>query len=118
MKTKNGAQGFTLVEIMITVGIIALLAVIAMPSFRRARNATIGKIKRNNARLLASAALEWATTTGKNNSDAVSKSDLNPYIRKGWEGLNIGSMQAVLPGTTVDYYDRNNLDTIMNDMYP
>ena len=118
MKAKNGVQGFTLLEIMIVVAIIALIAMFAMPSFRKAHEATVAKLKKNNARLLASAALEWATVANKNNSAVVSKADLEPYIRRGWEGLNIGKTEAVFPGNTIDYYDQNGIDVIMNDMYP
>ena len=118
MKAKNGAQGFTLLEIMIAVAIIALIAMFAMPSFKKAHEATVEKLKKNNARLLASAALEWATVANKNNSAAVSKADLEPYIRRGWDGLKIGKTDAVFPGSTIDYYDQNDLDTIMDDMYP
>ena len=118
MKTRDGAGGFTLLEIMIAVAIIALIAVFAMPSFKKAHESAVEKLKKNNARLVASAALEWATAANKNNSATVTQADLEPYIRRGWAGLDIGKTHAVFPGNTVEYYDKNNLDTIMSDMYP
>ena len=118
MKTKNGARGFTLLEIMIAIAIIALIAMFAMPSFKKAHEAAVEKLKKNNARLVAAAALEWATVGNKNNSDTVTQTDLEPYFRRGWAGLDIGRTHAVFPGATIDYYDHNNLDTIMDDMYP
>lgn len=53
-------QGFTLVEIMIVVLIIALLAAIAVPSFVRARDRARESACLNNLRLIDAAVETWA----------------------------------------------------------
>lgn len=52
---KKNRQGFTLVEIMIVVLIIGLLAVIALPSFARARERSRTNTCINNLRQIMSA---------------------------------------------------------------
>ena len=60
-------KGFTLVEIMIVVVIIALLAAMALPAFQKVRENSRKSAMKNDARQLASAAqqyfLENSTTT-------------------------------------------------------
>ena len=55
---KNG--GFTLVEIMIVVAIIALLAAIAVPGFLRARKRSQGTSIKNDLRLIDAAIDQYA----------------------------------------------------------
>ncbi len=57
---KKGKSGFTLVEIMIVVLIIALLAAIAVPSFVRARDRARTSACLNNLRLIDGAIETWA----------------------------------------------------------
>jgi len=76
----NGRPGFTLVEIMIVVAIIALLAAIAIPNFMKARHSTQQTACINNLRVIkhakeqAAAALHW--TDGSNIVTTV----VNTYI--------------------------------------
>lgn len=63
MKTSK-LRGFTLIEIMIAAGIIALLAAIAVPSFLRARNRAQASMVLNNLRLLDAAKDQYAAESG------------------------------------------------------
>ncbi len=75
--------GFTLVEIMIVVAIIALLAAIAVPSFLRARTRSQATMIIDEARMISDAIDEYAIENNKANSSAVNWSDITPYLKKG-----------------------------------
>ena len=74
--------GFTLVEIMIVVAIIALLAAIAVPGFLRARKRSQASKILNDLRLIDSAVDQYAVETGKKSSDPVAVSDWTNYLKK------------------------------------
>ena len=57
---KKNKKGFTLVEIMIVVAIIALLAAIAVPSFMNARTKSMQSSCQNNLRLIDGAVQQYA----------------------------------------------------------
>lgn len=61
---KETAHGFTLVEIMIVVAIIALLAAMAIPAFNRVRESSQTKVCVNNLRQLASAKDQYFLENG------------------------------------------------------
>lgn len=77
-------KGFTLVEIMIVVAIIALLAAIAVPGFLRARKRSQGTTIKNDLRLIDAAvdqyAIEYNMGTGTVTTDNV-KLYLKPGTR-------------------------------------
>src|SRR5918996_1058095 len=68
-------SGFTLVEIMIVVAIIALLAAIAVPGFLRARKRSQASRIINDLRLIDAAVDQYAIETNKKTDDPVSVTD-------------------------------------------
>jgi prepilin-type N-terminal cleavage/methylation domain-containing protein len=80
LTTKRG--GFTLVEIMIVVAIIALLAAIAVPGFLRARKRSQAAKIINDLRMIDSAMDQYAIETTKKSGDAIDVSDWTNYIKK------------------------------------
>ena len=81
-KLKNKRGGFTLVEIMIVVAIIALLAAIAVPGFLRARKRSQASKILNDLRLIDSAVDQYAIETAKKSDDPVSVTDWTNYLKK------------------------------------
>src|SRR3954454_7324945 len=75
-------SGFTLVEIMIVVAIIALLAAIAVPGFLRARKRSQASRIINDLRLIDSAIDQYAIETSKKSGDAVAITDWTNYLKK------------------------------------
>src|SRR5438270_37576 len=84
MFTKPTAKraGFTLVEIMIVVAIIALLAAIAVPGFLRARKRSQASRILNDLRLIDSAVDQYAIEHGKKTDDVVLVTDWTTYVKK------------------------------------
>src|SRR5258708_23877028 len=75
--------GFTLVEIMIVVAIIALLAAIAVPGFLRARKRSQASRILNDLRMIDSAVDQYAIETDRKTGDAVVVADSTNYPKKG-----------------------------------
>ena len=82
-KLNKRRGGFTLVEIMIVVAIIALLAAIAVPGFLRARKRSQASRIINDLRLIDSAVDQYAIETNKKSGDAVAIADWTNYLKKG-----------------------------------
>jgi len=85
MKTifSKGRQGFTLVEIMIVVAIIALLASIAVPGFLRARKRSQASRIINDLRLIDGAVDMYAIENNKSSGNTVSVADWTKYLKTG-----------------------------------
>jgi prepilin-type N-terminal cleavage/methylation domain-containing protein len=81
-KLTNKRAGFTLVEIMIVVAIIALLAAIAVPGFLRARKRSQASKIINDLRLVDAAVDQYAIERGKKTDDPVLVADWTAYIKK------------------------------------
>jgi len=75
--------GFTLVEIMIVVAIIALLAAIAVPGFLRARKRSQASRVINDLRLIDSAVDQYAIENNKATGVTVAISDWTKYLKAG-----------------------------------
>ena len=78
----SSRRGFTLVEIMIVVAIIALLAAIAVPGFLRARKRAQATKILNDLRLIDSAVDQYAIETNKSTGTTVNVSDWTNYLKK------------------------------------
>ena len=81
LQTRRG--GFTLVEIMIVVAIIALLAAIAVPNFLRARKRSQATRVLEDLRMLDSATDQYAIDTGRTTGFNPLFSDLQNYLKVG-----------------------------------
>ena len=75
--------GFTLVEIMIVVAIIALLAAIAVPGFLRARKRSQASKVLNDLRLIDSAVDQYAIENNKKAGDSVGTNAWRVYMKGG-----------------------------------
>ncbi len=74
--------GFTLVEIMIVVAIIALLAAIAVPSFLRARKRSQASTILESLRNVDAAVDQYAIETQKRTGQAVAWADVQNYLKR------------------------------------
>jgi len=92
LRTINKRRGgFTLVEIMIVVAIIALLAAIAVPGFLRARKRSQATRVLNDLRLIDSAVDQYAIETNRSTGNTVAVADWTSYLKKGTALYNTGS---------------------------
>ena len=82
-KLQSRRSGFTLVEIMIVVAIIALLAAIAVPGFLRARKRSQASRIINDLRLIDSAVDQYAIETNKSTGATIDVTDWTNYLKKG-----------------------------------
>jgi prepilin-type N-terminal cleavage/methylation domain-containing protein len=88
--TTKRRGGFTLVEIMIVVAIIALLAAIAVPGFLRARKRSQASKILNDLRMIDSAVDQYAIETGKKSGDPIAVTDWTNYVKKDSTIYNTG----------------------------
>ena len=98
--------GFTLVEIMIVVAIIALLAAIAVPGFLRARKRSQASRILNDLRMIDSAVDQYAIETNRKTGDTVAVTDWTNYLKKGSLLYNSGKSLLGTP------YSNQVVDTI------
>ena len=82
-KLNTKRAGFTLVEIMIVVAIIALLAAIAVPNFLRSRKRSQATQVLEDLRIVDSAVDLYAIENYKNSTTTPTWSDVKAYIKTG-----------------------------------
>ena len=80
-KLTTKRAGFTLVEIMIVVAIIALLAAIAVPGFLRARKRSQASKIINDLRLIDAAVDQYAIENAKSTGATVEVADWTKYLK-------------------------------------
>jgi len=105
-KLNKRRGGFTLVEIMIVVAIIALLAAIAVPGFLRARKRSQASRILNDLRMIDAAVDQYAIETNRTTGFSVNTADWTAYLKKGSALYNTG--QSLLGGA----YGVQAVDTI------
>jgi len=96
-------RGFTLVEIMIVVAIIAMLAAIAVPNFLRARKRAQATRMMEDLRLIDSAIDQYAVEKGKKKNDSVTWDDIRRYIKDGTQLYSTGTSAIGIPYTGGTY---------------
>jgi prepilin-type N-terminal cleavage/methylation domain-containing protein len=103
-KLNKRRGGFTLVEIMIVVAIIALLAAIAVPGFLRARKRSQASRVINDLRLIDSAVDQYAIENNKASGATVNIIDWTKYLKAGTNLYVTGNdlMGGVYGNQTVD----------------
>ena len=82
-KLNKNRGGFTLVEIMIVVAIIALLAAIAVPNFLRARKRSQATRILEDLRIVDSSIDQYAIENNKSTGDTVIWTDIQKYLKNG-----------------------------------
>ena len=105
-KLNRKHAGFTLVEIMIVVAIIALLAAIAVPGFLRARKRSQASKILNDLRMIDAAVDQYAIETNRTTGNTVAITDWTNYVKKNSILYNTGTN---LFGTS---YGQQTVDTI------
>ena len=110
-KLHSRRSGFTLVEIMIVVAIIALLAAIAVPSFLRARKRSQATATLETLRMIDGAKDQYALENAKGGGVTPGALDLAPYVKAGTKLYNLmiaGTAPADALGAPIAV---NNIDT-------
>src|SRR3954464_1388127 len=82
-KLNKNRGGFTLVEIMIVVAIIALLAAIAVPNFLRARKRSQATRILEDLRMIDGALDQYAIENNKGAGFATDWTDIQKYLKTG-----------------------------------
>ena len=103
LNTKRG--GFTLVEIMIVVAIIALLAAIAVPNFLRSRKRSQATQVLEDLRQIDSAVDQWAIENNKAGGSAVTWADVQKYIKNGTRLYTSGGKDILGNAFTINAVD-------------
>ena len=101
-------KGFTLVEIMIVVAIIALLAAIAVPGFLRARKRSQASRILNDLRMIDAAVDQYAIETNRITNFVVGTADWTNYLKKNSMLYNTGKslLGSAYGSQTVDTIPR------------
>ncbi len=94
-KLNTKRAGFTLVEIMIVVAIIALLAAIAVPNFLRSRKRSQATQVLEDLRIIDGAIDQYAIENNKSNGNAVVWTDIQAYVKTGTRLYSSGGLDIL-----------------------
>ena len=106
-KLNKKRGGFTLVEIMIVVAIIALLAAIAVPNFLRARKRSQATRILEDLRIISQAVDQYAIDNNKGDGADVAWEDIQKYIKTGTVLYNSGGTDLLSNAYTGFSVDSN-----------
>jgi prepilin-type N-terminal cleavage/methylation domain-containing protein len=109
LNTKRG--GFTLVEIMIVVAIIALLASIAVPNFLRSRKRSQATQVLEDLRLIDAAVDQYAIENNKKPTDKVQWTDVQKYLKTGTR-LETSGGKDILDGVFVQPFEVDKIPKV------
>lgn len=119
----NRRSGFTIVELVVAVAILALLASIAVPNFLRARKRSQATRILDDLRHVDAAKDQYALEYHKAGSDTVSYADLVPYFKPSSQLYNANGKDVLgntFVITTIDAVPKVNSNTLasMSDVIP
>jgi prepilin-type N-terminal cleavage/methylation domain-containing protein len=123
-KLQKKRGGFTLVEIMIVVAIIALLAAIAVPNFLRARKRSQATRMLEDLRMLNNAVDQYTIDNNKAAGQSYGWPDLKNYIKTGtqlYDAFSVDGTECVdmfgnpyCTTSVIDAPDPNTGDVCLN----
>ena len=109
---RKNRGGFTLVEIMIVVAIIALLAAIAVPGFLRARKRSQATTILNDARVIDGAIDQYAIENNQKGAATVSAGMLTGFFKPNTRIYTVSKQSgAVLTDILGNNYAYSNFDS-------
>jgi len=103
---RSARAGFTLVEIMIVVAIIALLAALAVPGFLRARKRSQATTLLNNLRLIDAAKDQYAIDTNKASIQPIC-TDIQGYFK-----TNTSLYNVIMNATTQTTFNDGKIQSV------
>ena len=81
IRTSTRRSGFTLIEIMIVIGIIGLLMLAVMPNLLNARKRAAKGICQMNIEQIEGAKQQWVLNEKKKDTDTPTEDDLKSYLK-------------------------------------